>query len=35
MIRAALALVAGTAPRLIVVAVASIVTWWGLGAPAC
>lgn len=37
MIRAALALVAGTIPRLIVlaVAVASIVTLWGLGAPAC
>lgn len=37
MIRAALALVAGTVPRLIVlaVAVASIVTLWGMGAPAC
>lgn len=37
MIRATLALVAGTIPRLIVVAVtiASVVTLWGLGAPAC
>lgn len=37
MIRAGLALVVGTVPRPIVVAVAvaSIVTLWGMGAPAC
>lgn len=37
MIRAALSTIGGSVPRLIVCAtiLATLVTWWGLGGPAC